>query len=116
MDNLSESLLLSLPKVQTILMCSFCHQIYEKQWMQSDKHCFFCPQFRTNRITRYALLKETEWFFIQSGSENIQEFYKEYIYLVHRWCNYFQIPHTPREIQLEQELLQQSSQHYLMEA
>lgn len=115
MDNLAESLLFSLPKVQTILTCSFCHQIYEKQWMQSEKHCFFCPQFRTHLITRYSLLKETEWFFIQSGSENIQEFYKEYIYLVHRWCDYFQIPHTSQEIQLEQELISQSSQHYSME-
>ncbi len=107
MDTFAESLSNSLPKVQTIQVCSFCQQIYEKQWMQSEKHCFFCPQFRSHRITRYALLKETEWFFIQSGSDHQEEFYKEYIYLVHRWCNHFQIPHTPQEIQLEIELLSQ---------
>jgi hypothetical protein len=105
MDTLAQSLSSSLPKVKPIYSCSFCKLIYEQKWIKKNILCLFCSQFRTPLISRFALLKEIEWFFIQSGENDPHSFYTELIHLIHRWCNHFQLPHTTKEIQLEHDIL-----------
>lgn len=88
-----------------IPVCSTCGLIYNHKWMTHNRtHCFFCSKFRTN-VSRYYLLQETDWFYIQSGEDHREEFYQNYFQYLHRWSDRFQLPHTTDEKVLEQNLL-----------
>jgi len=100
-------LALSLPRIalQTH-QCTACSLAYHRTWYHpSNRRCFFCMRFNGN-ITRYALLRETEWFFIQSGEGNARAYYETYITLLHRWADIFRLPYTPKDLSFQVELLQ----------
>ena len=86
--------------------CQHCDLRYENEWYhRSHNRCFFCMRFRTPNITRYALLYETEWYFIQSGEQDALRFYETYFYYLHRWADRFSIPLTSREARYQEELI-----------
>ena len=89
--------------------CAHCDLRYETAWFEGrpgrqEGHCFFCHRFRTPRITRFALLRETEWFFIQSGREEKRDFYEAYFFYLHRWADRFSLPYTQEEASYQEEL------------
>jgi hypothetical protein len=109
MDTMDLSdLAMALPKNYTLFQCSHCKLLHEKKWMTQSSSmmstCFFCSMLRSPKITRYALLKEIEWFYIRSGETNRREFYEDYLNQVERWCDNFKIPHTELSISLEHDL------------
>jgi hypothetical protein len=86
--------------------CQHCDLRYELQWFhRSQDRCFFCMRFRTPNMTRYALLYETQWYFIQSGEQDARLFYESYFYYLHRWADRFHLPFTDREAQYQADLL-----------
>lgn len=86
--------------------CQNCSLRYEPQWFhRPQERCFFCMRFRSPNITRYALLYETQWYFIQSGEQDAPTFYDTYFYYLHRWADCFNIPITHREVHYQTELL-----------
>lgn len=87
--------------------CGKCELRYEPDWFHfPQSRCFFCMRFQSPSITRYALLYETKWYFIQSGKDDAREFYATYFDLLHRWADRYQIPVTSREIQYQTYLIQ----------
>lgn len=101
--------------------CAHCDLRYETTWFEGrpgqrdqrdqrdqreEGHCFFCHRFRTPRITRFALLRETEWFFIQSGNTEREKraFYEAYFFYLHRWADRFSLPSTQEEAAYQEEL------------
>jgi len=93
--------------------CAHCDLRYETTWFThksnhpGEGHCFFCHRFRTPRITRFALLRETEWFFLQSGGEEEEKrgFYEAYFFYLHRWADRFCFDRTQEEVEYQEELL-----------
>ncbi len=86
--------------------CQHCDLRYENAWYhRPHSRCFFCMRFRTPNITRYALLRETPWYFIQSGEQNAPLFYETYFYYLHRWAERFSLPVTARDIRFQEELV-----------
>ena len=86
--------------------CQHCDLRYELQWFHRPQdRCFFCMRFRSPNITRYSLLYETQWYFIQSGEQDAAAFYDAYFYYLHRWADRFTIPVTHRDAQYQAELL-----------
>jgi len=97
--------------------CGHCDLRYETAWFEGRRpgqegHCFFCHRFRTPRITRFALLRETEWFFIQSGNTMTEKraFYEAYFFYLHRWADRFSLPSTQEEVAYQEELGQSLSE------
>jgi hypothetical protein len=62
-------------------------------------------RFRTPNVTRYALLRETQWYFIQSGEDDPHRFYETYFYYLHRWADRFCPPITAHDRVFQQELI-----------
>jgi hypothetical protein len=91
--------------------CGHCDLRYETAWFihqyrhTTEGHCFFCHRFRTPRITRFALLRETEWFFLQSGEDDARAFYEAYFFYLHRWADRFGVNHTQEEMDYQEGLL-----------
>ena len=63
-------------------------------------------RFRTENLTRYALLRETEWFYLQSGESDPVHYYEIYMGLLHRWADHYRLPFTPKDRAYQMELLQ----------
>lgn len=90
---------------QTLLFCAQCNQCYEPSWYDRDRRrCFFCMRFRSPTLTRYALLYETQWYFIQSGETDPHKYYATYFALLHRWADQKQLPLTQREAEYQEYL------------
>ncbi len=62
-------------------------------------------RFRTPNLTRYALLRETEWFYLQSGESDPVLFYETYMGLLHRWADRHRMPFTPKDKTYQDDLL-----------
>ena len=93
------------PYIQPLLYCAHCNQRYEPAWYDPTHHrCFFCMRFRSPSVTRYALLYETQWYFIQSGEDDPYDYYATYFALLHRWADQKRIPFTEREARYQEEL------------
>jgi hypothetical protein len=92
----------ALPRIRSpFFRCHRCNGDYVPEWYHTEQSlCFFCVRFRTP-TTRYALLYETQWFFIQSGNDDSYRFYMTYINLLHRWADHFHLPHTLEEKRYE---------------
>lgn len=87
-------------------LCQHCDLHYLPYWYDYNHHrCFFCMRFRSPHITRYALLYETQWFFIQSGEDEPRVYYTTYFELLHRWADRKRIPFTQREADYQTYLL-----------
>lgn len=87
-------------------LCNHCNLRYLPYWYNSDHQlCFFCIRFRSPYITRYALLYETEWFFIQSGEDDARMYYSSYFELLHKWADQKHIPFTKRDHEYQKYLL-----------
>lgn len=92
-------------------LCNQCSLHYLPYWYDYSHHrCFFCMRFRSPNITRYALLYETQWFFIQSGEDEARSYYTTYFDLLHRWADQKRIPFTQREANYQTYLLQMIEQ------
>ncbi len=90
---------------QPLLFCAQCNQRYEPAWYDHDhRRCFFCMRFRSPKVTRYALLYETQWYFIQSGETDPHEYYTTYFTLLHRWADQKQLPFTQQEADYQEYL------------
>jgi hypothetical protein len=88
-----------------LLYCAHCNQRYLPFWYDLTHYrCFFCMRFRSPNITRYALLYETQWYFIQSGEDDPHVYYATYFELLHRWADQRQLPFTPREAEYQEYL------------
>jgi len=99
------SLSASLSKYQEQFRCVTCQQIYFKTWFhQVDQNCYFCKRFNPKQHTYQTLLREIEWCFIQSGENNQDEFYNNYIEYLYDWCNYYHIHPTKEDIKNIEEL------------
>jgi hypothetical protein len=61
-------------------------------------------RFRSPTLTRYALLYETQWYFIQSGETDPHEYYATYFALLHRWADQKRLPLTQREADYQEYL------------
>jgi len=84
------------------MYCAHCSLRYEPYWYHHDNHqCFFCVRFRSPKVTRYALLYETQWYFIQSGESEAREYYATYFALLHRWADQRHIPFTQRDAEYQ---------------
>ena len=96
----------TLPRIQSFPTCSTCGLIYNRKWMMRNHiKCFFCSKFNIKNVTRNFLLKETDWFYIQSGEDHRQQFYEDYFEHLHRWSNHFQLSYTSNDKILELNLL-----------
>lgn len=99
-------------RLQTLRPPHYCHHCdlhYETQWFHKtpQDRCFFCVRFRSPKVTRYALLYETPWFFLQSGQDHALTFYETYFYLLHRWADRFNLHHTEKEREYQAYLLRE---------
>jgi len=87
--------------------CGRCGLGYRSDWYHfNQSRCFFCMRFQSPSITRYALLYETQWYFIQSGQDDAHAFYATYFELLHRWADHYQIPVTSKDIEYQTYLIQ----------
>jgi hypothetical protein len=87
--------------------CGRCDLHYKPDWFHfPQSRCFFCMRFQSPSITRYALLYETQWYFIQSGQDDARTFYGTYFELLHRWADRYHIPITSKDIQYQTYLIQ----------
>lgn len=87
--------------------CGRCGLGYRGDWYHlNHTRCFFCMRFQSPSITRYALLYETQWYFIQSGQDDARSFYATYFELLHRWADHYHIPVTPKDIEYQTYLIQ----------
>lgn len=94
----------SLPTGHTIY-CANCNLRYAPNWYHHEpRRCFFCMRFRSPQVTRYALLYETPWYFIQSGETDAHEYYTTYFTLLHRWADQRRLPFTAREAEYQEYL------------
>jgi len=95
------------PIPQTAHHCTHCDLFYHRTWYHpSTSRCFFCMRFRAPNLTRYALLRETEWFYLQSGESDPASYYDMYIGLLHRWADRHRLPFTPKDRIYQMEILQ----------
>jgi recombinational DNA repair protein RecR len=75
-------------RLQTVFRCKICKQQYEKDWCKADESTIH---------TRMMILRDMEWCYIQSGSENRNQYYHVFNKNLHLWCNHFHIPQTKEE-------------------
>ena len=91
--------------------CAECALPYYPKWFHvGHSRCFFCMRFRSPNVTRYALLYETQWYFIQSGEDDSYAYYTEYMELLHRWADTKKLPLTQREYEYQLYLLSSVSE------
>jgi len=87
--------------------CGRCGLKYRSEWYHyPQSRCFFCMRFQSPSITRYSLLYETQWYFIQSGQDDARIFYATYFNLLHRWADHYKIPITEKDIKYQTYLIQ----------
>lgn len=99
-----------LNRYQERFHCNYCRQYYSKKWfLPLQERCFFCKKFKPEEHTYKTLLREIEWCFIQSGEEDQQTYYNNYIDGLSNWCKYFHIYPTKEDKQKEEELRGMSS-------
>jgi hypothetical protein len=85
-------------RLQTVFRCKICKQQYEKDWCKADEStCFFCHRYSPTVHTRMMILRDMEWCYIQSGSEDRNQYYHIFNKNLHLWCNHFHIPQTKEE-------------------
>ena len=87
------------------MYCANCNLRYAPEWYHHEpRRCFFCMRFRSPQVTRYALLYETPWYFIQSGEAEPHDYYTTYFALLHRWADQRRLPFTTREAEYQEYL------------
>ncbi len=84
-------LLCFLNKLETEFKCKKCEESYSKKWYKPDNICFFCHNFIPMRDTYSTVLKELEWYFVQSGESNRKEFTVNFLDNFKLWANHFNI-------------------------
>lgn len=93
-----ESLQKEIKRLQTTFRCKICKQLYTKTWCNADEAtCFFCHRYSPLKHSRIMILRDMEWCYIQSGSEDRRQYYHDFDTYLNLWCKHHHIPETQEE-------------------
>lgn len=88
--------------------CRYCKITYSKQWYNVEKRqCFFCYHFHSVYHTKAYMLKKLKSYYEESHQQDKLLFYKEYMNLLHTWCNHYGIETSEEAIHLERLIKQE---------
>jgi len=93
-------------RLQTQFRCKICKERYSRDWCPADEAtCMFCTRYHL-QMTRMIILRDMDWCYIRSGSEDRIAYYREFTNYLNIWCNRYSIPMTGEDYQYIQEKLE----------
>jgi len=89
-------------KMNPLQRCKVCTLHYNKSYCSTDgTPCFFSKYFNPHSVSLFAILREAEWHFLQSGEYDLEAHEDTYDRLMNEWCTHFQIPEMQQGDELD---------------
>ena len=68
-----------------VVQCPTCFVYFNKRWCKKDKSCFFCKNFVPSRDTYKSIVKEIDWYYINSDEYDYKLFCYEFKHNLNEW-------------------------------